>query len=1214
MKVSGIILLLLAFQNAFVAFSQENFLEKRIDSTANATLLTQYLTSKPSFDAAYKEFSDVPRGILEAVSYHYTHFRHITITTAESCTGMPRVYGVMGLTLDGKNYFRNNLITVANLSGFKPEDIIDNPAINVKAFASAFSSIKNQLSITSNRPEDMLKVLMALSELNVSNESAINDYSMNLYLFEILSFLNDPTYQDEFGFPEYNIDLKTVFGAENLRIFNSQKVNITNGSVMSNNGQLYSPTNVKTACPDYNFANCLWVPTTNHYTGWNGHTVSAIAIHTVQGSYTSCINWFQNTSSSASTHYVVASNSVNAGKVTQMVDESNAAWHVTSENYYAIGYEHEGFVDDVSWYTVTMYQTSADLTRDVCVGNNINPLRMFYRDTLDAGTALDYGLHNLGAEGSCIKIKGHQHFPSQSHTDPGPNWYWDYYFKLVNNNPTVTTLTTTTGSFYDTGGASAVYSDDERKVWTIQPAGATNVTLTFSSFSLEANYDFMYIYDGPTIWSPKIGRYNTISPGTITSTGGALTIEFRSDCATTADGWTANWTSTTTSNIPSNLTSVPLGCPSNNIQFNWQNAGTGWYIQVSNSASFTNPYQKWVSGLTTYTGPSGFVLQSDGTTPLVLAPSTTYYWRIWNTSVFTDGPSFTTLNCDNTAPTTSVSDPSAWETTDFTATFTDADNVSVEKAFYQVLDYDGTYWGANNANGFFGDNFDVQQPVWTDSLGTWNVTGGELVQSDESENNSNFFAPLNQTLSNRYLYHFIAKVEGTGTNRRFGFHLFCDDARQTNRGNSYFVWFRVEGQTLEFFKVSGNTFSSASKIITNVNTTPGQYYDFKITYDRILGIIAVWRDNVFMGSWTDTSPYSANGNYISFRSGNSKLTVNELKVYRSRNATTTVTMGDNSKDIRYQNPNPSTSSAKIKSIVVDGNYNLSAIDYHDLNVDWTKPSNVSVIDGTTIDVDTVYSTTTAISTWTTSVDANSNVTEYWYALGSTSGGTEIVNWTNNGTGTTITLNSLTLTLGNHYYFSVKSKNGAGLWSNVTTSDGFIVSSLSYPVADFYVYDDTLYLPTANALFFNTSTNATTYSWDFGDGATSTSTNPWHTYATAGVYNVKLVAISPGFSNDTLIRNNYVHVLNAGNVSSVLYEGIKVMPNPFMNDVKIEFDRTVSGNMMISDVLGNIIYKNNINSTNSIEINTNKLKMNSGMYFFMVEDNSGKIYKAVLTKE
>lgn len=42
-------------------------------------------------------------------------------------------------------------------------------------------------------------------------------------------------------------------------------------------------------------------------------------------------------------------------------------------------------------------------------------------------------------------------------------------------------------------------------------------------------------------------------------------------------------------------------------------------------------------------------------------------------------------------------------------------------------------------------------------------------------------------------------------------------------------------------------------------------------------------------------------------------------------------------------------------------------------------------------------------------------------------------------------------------------------------------------------------------FTNTSTNATSYSWDFGDGNLSSETNPTHTYAQDGFYNVVLTA-------------------------------------------------------------------------------------------------------------
>jgi len=619
---------------------------------------------------------------------------------------------------------------------------------------------------------------------------------------------------------------------------------------------------------------------------------------------------------------------------------------------------------------------------------------------------------------------------------------------------------------------------------------------------------------------------------------------------------------------PTNLTVGTPSCPNNSVTFSWQNSGTGWYILLSNSSSYTNPYIKWVSGLTSYTGPAGFVLQADGTTPLTFLPSTTYYWKIWDGSTFTSGPSFTTLNCDNINPTTAISTPVNWKTQDFTATFSDSDNVNVEKAFYQVLDFDGQYWSANPNRGFFGDNFDILQPHWHVFSGTWNVTNGELIQSDETQNNTNIYAALTQTLSNRYLYHFIAKLGGSETNKRFGFHLFCDDANYTNRHNSYFVWFRIDDQTLEFYKVVNDSFTQ-ELVIPNVTTNLNQSYDFKITYDRILGKIAVWRDNIYMGSWTDTSPYSSNGNYISFRTGNCTMNITELKVYRSRYPTVTVTLGDNTKDIRYQNPNPATSSAKIKSIVVDGNYNLSSIVYHDLNVDWTPPILSTVNDGSSSDIDTVFDNTTVSVNWQAGVDAHSDIQEYFYALGTTAGSDDAVAWTSSGTNTAVTLSNLNLTFGNKYYFCVKAVNHAGLTCNPISSDGFIVSSLNLPVADFYAVEDTIYISNPTALFVNQSQHAVSYLWDFGDGGTSTQVNPWHTYAQTGIYPIQLVAMNPPFPNDTLLKNNYLYVLDNNFIIPNPYVH-QIYPNPFIDNIHIVFVRPFTGTIELTDMLGRTI--------------------------------------------
>jgi PKD repeat protein len=60
-------------------------------------------------------------------------------------------------------------------------------------------------------------------------------------------------------------------------------------------------------------------------------------------------------------------------------------------------------------------------------------------------------------------------------------------------------------------------------------------------------------------------------------------------------------------------------------------------------------------------------------------------------------------------------------------------------------------------------------------------------------------------------------------------------------------------------------------------------------------------------------------------------------------------------------------------------------------------------------------------------------------------------------------------------------------------------------------------------FTDTSTGTpTSWSWDFGDGGTSTAKNPSHTYSDAGTYTVKLTATNPSGS-DQEIKTGYITV-------------------------------------------------------------------------------------------
>jgi hypothetical protein len=398
---------------------------------------------------------------------------------------------------------------------------------------------------------------------------------------------------------------------------------------------------------------------------------------------------------------------------------------------------------------------------------------------------------------------------------------------------------------------------------------------------------------------------------------------------------------------------------------------------------------------------------------------------------------------DFTNPQTSFNVNGEWQTANFQINFNDSDELSgIEKRFYSVSDFNGTKWTANAERGFAYNNFDSEIGAeWTQQVGTWSISNGALVQTNESEGNSNIWAYLKQNLSNRYLYEFDLKIEGSGTNRRGGFHYFASDPTQTNRGNGYFIWFRHTSQQLEFYKVTDNVFSLEKYY--NISLNLGQWYNIKLVYDRITGEHYVYMDNVLVGEYKDENPYQT-GDYVSFRSGNSLMSVDNFRVFRTRYPDVTISMGDFNSDIRYQSPNSTSYSAKIYSIVSDSAKNISAIVQQSIKTDWTAPLMVATVnDGLEADIDTTYVLNSISANWTSSSDLQSGIQAYYYAVGTTPGGTELINWTNNGLNLSFTNNSVSLIPGTMYYVSVKVLNNAGLYSNVRTSDG--VRALNPPV-------------------------------------------------------------------------------------------------------------------------------------------------------------------------
>jgi PKD repeat protein len=114
---------------------------------------------------------------------------------------------------------------------------------------------------------------------------------------------------------------------------------------------------------------------------------------------------------------------------------------------------------------------------------------------------------------------------------------------------------------------------------------------------------------------------------------------------------------------------------------------------------------------------------------------------------------------------------------------------------------------------------------------------------------------------------------------------------------------------------------------------------------------------------------------------------------------------------------------------------------------------------------------------------------------------------------------------------VKSQNGAGLWSDSSSSDGAVFHL--QPIADFSA--NTQQICTGGLVqYTNLSANITGQTWYFtgGSPATSTMANPTVTYASAGTYAVKLVVTGVSGA-DSVIRSSYINVQATPSAPSIV---------------------------------------------------------------------------------
>lgn len=377
------------------------------------------------FAAAYARYPKLTPGSLEAIAY--VQSRWVMLDGATSLLPeAPAAAGLMGLY--SGNGYRDQTGAAARRLGVTKKQVENDPYWNVMGAAALLDELRLTLARDAS-DADLLRAYAGYGDGKAGTDDMdpIGEFAREAFAYDVLLALDRGVDDNGIRVTARPIAWEREFAPEALLRQRAPfvRLDLQRGSIEVDGYRVDPVTEALAASADStgpilastDYAPALWVA--SPYFHSRSQSASAVAIHTMQGSYAGSISWFKSNPYSVSAHYLIRSSD---GQITQMVRESQAAHHIGSENSYTLGIEHEGYVNNASWYTTAMYNASSALTRHFCARYSIN-----------CATAYNGPAHSgIVVLSSAIRIKGHQHFPNNSHTDPGINWNWSRYYGLLN--------------------------------------------------------------------------------------------------------------------------------------------------------------------------------------------------------------------------------------------------------------------------------------------------------------------------------------------------------------------------------------------------------------------------------------------------------------------------------------------------------------------------------------------------------------------------------------------------------------------------------------------------------------------------------------------------------------------------------------------------------------------------------------------------------------
>lgn len=150
--------------------------------------------------------------------------------------------------------------------------------------------------------------------------------------------------------------------------------------------------------------------------------------------------------------------------------------------------------------------------------------------------------------------------------------------------------------------------------------------------------------------------------------------------------------------------------------------------------------------------------------------------------------------------------------------------------------------------------------------------------------------------------------------------------------------------------------------------------------------------------------------------------------------------------------------------------------------------------------------------------------------------------------------------------------------------------------------------------FNNQSSSGNYLWDFGDGNTSVETNPIHTYADSGTYNVCL-SVTDNCGTVTNCQNISVEKSLDASLKNLINRNIEIYPNPAKESIFIKNSKGIISKVEICDTKGALVFSNQFVSNHTISLEISNL--NNGIYFIKIYDENRILIatnKLVILKE